>query len=489
METISNITSAASKAIWGEQKATGNETAGQEPISGQQGKGTVNDPFDKGNSENPTTTSSNDTTTVPNTSTSTSTPATNMSATADPVPKDTATSAPTNLNSAATGGVPKPLEETEKTGVTGSLGDPVKGSDVIPSNSAHPGVTPDSGAIPAQKQQGADRPQETPIEAVKEEKKAPGKSIDDRTEEDFAKTRDPNDHSGEPLRMHDGSEKPIPNTHDERRTSKAGLPGGVPHGKELGSGEEWIKTSGLHADGGDFDATKPGAGREADRLLEEKGVKKVPSRKSEDAAPSTTSGASGDSSDKKEKVPLGEKIKTKLHIGHKDNISQQLYTSGYRFLYEIVQNSDDSSLQNARNASIEPFLWFKITPGFLSVETNEDGFTQKDVEAICATGKSSKKATLDDENTGEKGFGFKSVFSVAHEVHVQSGIWPFRFQHHQGENGMGMVIPLDAPMEELRDGVTIKITLSLTDLPTTGYEKLLKAVNDMPDTTVFSSKG
>lgn len=34
-----------------------------------------------------------------------------------------------------------------------------------------------------------------------------------------------------------------------------------------GSGEQWVKTSGLKADGGDFDATKPGAGREADRKL------------------------------------------------------------------------------------------------------------------------------------------------------------------------------------------------------------------------------
>ena len=54
METISNVASAASKAIWGENnpQATtqGNETHGQEPISGQQGKGTVNEPFDQGNS-------------------------------------------------------------------------------------------------------------------------------------------------------------------------------------------------------------------------------------------------------------------------------------------------------------------------------------------------------------------------------------------------------------------------------------------------------
>jgi hypothetical protein len=37
------------------------------------------------------------------------------------------------------------------------------------------------------------------------------------------------------------------------------------HGE--GSGEQYVKSSGLKADGGDFDATKPGAGREADRML------------------------------------------------------------------------------------------------------------------------------------------------------------------------------------------------------------------------------
>lgn len=35
--------------------------------------------------------------------------------------------------------------------------------------------------------------------------------------------------------------------------------------KSEGTGEQYVKTTGLAADGGDFDATKPGAGREADR--------------------------------------------------------------------------------------------------------------------------------------------------------------------------------------------------------------------------------
>ena len=57
METITNvastITTTASKAIWGDQNANqptqGNETAGKEPVSGQQGQGTVDSPYDQGN--------------------------------------------------------------------------------------------------------------------------------------------------------------------------------------------------------------------------------------------------------------------------------------------------------------------------------------------------------------------------------------------------------------------------------------------------------
>ena len=51
METINNVITTASKAIWGQEPSTtqGNETAGEEPVSGVQGKGDLNEPFDKGN--------------------------------------------------------------------------------------------------------------------------------------------------------------------------------------------------------------------------------------------------------------------------------------------------------------------------------------------------------------------------------------------------------------------------------------------------------
>lgn len=65
METITNaanavlptaVTSTVSSLVYGKPKEgeTGtNETAGKEPLSGTQGAGTVNEPFDQGNAEKP----------------------------------------------------------------------------------------------------------------------------------------------------------------------------------------------------------------------------------------------------------------------------------------------------------------------------------------------------------------------------------------------------------------------------------------------------
>ena len=121
-----------------------------------------------------------------------------------------------------------------------------------------------------------------------------------------------------------------------------------------GTGEQWVKTTGFQADGGDFDASKPGAGREADRefscfhlvssslfergtqkcednlianerigLMEEKGIHKDPGSK---PTPDTSADKHKDSShkdtshtskphsgDADDKPSIGDRIKAKLH--------------------------------------------------------------------------------------------------------------------------------------------------------------------------------
>jgi hypothetical protein len=153
-----------------------------------------------------------------------------------------------------------------------------------------------------------------------------------------------------------------------------------------------------------------------------------------------------------------------------------------------VQNADDSSYKNCIRQGVSPYLRFEITPDALFVETNEDGFLRANIEAICATGRSSKKASESDDYIGEKGFGFKSVFAIADEVQIQSGLWSFYFAHRQGDDGLGMVTPLDAPPAILPRGVTTRITLRYSSEAKQEYPKLLEAVRELPDTIILFLK-
>jgi hypothetical protein len=90
-----------------------------------------------------------------------------------------------------------------------------------------------------------------------------------------------------------------------------------------GTGEEYIKTTGFSADGGDFDATKPGAGKEADRLLEKKdhegGATPAAAATTDKVADKSTETNGSDSKDtskskhSKNKPSLTERIKAKFH--------------------------------------------------------------------------------------------------------------------------------------------------------------------------------
>jgi len=77
----------------------------------------------------------------------------------------------------------------------------------------------------------------------------------------------------------------------------------------------------MAADGGDFDAAKPGAGREANRLMEQKGVQKEdPSERGK--LPVTTDADDKAGNGSKGPGPM-EKLKEKLHIGTGKHGNQQ----------------------------------------------------------------------------------------------------------------------------------------------------------------------
>ncbi|KAI0200443.1 hypothetical protein F4808DRAFT_470402 [Astrocystis sublimbata] len=121
-------------------------------------------------------------------------------------------------------------------------------------------------------------------------------------------------------------------------------------------------------------------------------------------------------------------------------LATNLYTSKARFVFELLQNADDNTYHGAKASGDAPYVSFHVHPGRIIVECNEDGFTDKNLAAICAIGKSSKTGA--QGYIGEKGIGFKSVFMVASRVHIQSGMLSFSFRHRSGDSGMGMISPL-----------------------------------------------
>ncbi|EXF75687.1 hypothetical protein CFIO01_04620 [Colletotrichum fioriniae PJ7] len=140
-------------------------------------------------------------------------------------------------------------------------------------------------------------------------------------------------------------------------------------------------------------------------------------------------------------------------------LAKNLYSSKARFVFELLQNADDNDYTKARQSGCVPFVSFRVFPGKIVLECNEDGFTSKNLTAICSVGKSSK--TSAQGYIGEKGIGFKSVFMVAWKVAIQSNAFSFSFTHKKGDSGMGMISPVwEDTLEELQSPLT-RITLYL----------------------------
>lgn len=377
METITNAVNSVSTTVSNAIYGTGNETGGAEPVSGVKGQGTATDPYDKGNDANlnpstsahtnPTTTTTSSTTTSDTPSTNAHSSDTNTTATPSTSSTDANTAGHSTATSAphVTGPGPEGQERPSAGSRSGDIR-PTEANENRPNTNvggfgtAEPSVSADpaSGQKPQQKQQGGDRPLDEPtgeqVQAVKQEKKEgeaaqEGKDSsktglgeerdgqrhprNDEEREKMAEKgelpKDPNDHSGEPMKMHDGSESDVSKKPGEEgktdkegeggetdRKKSVGQEGGQPHGSAKGTGEEWVKTSGFDAEGGDFDATKPGAGKEATRLLEEKGIHRENGDSANDAHIENTKG--GDAG--KQKTSTISKLKDKLHLGTGKNL-------------------------------------------------------------------------------------------------------------------------------------------------------------------------
>lgn len=103
-----------------------------------------------------------------------------------------------------------------------------------------------------------------------------------------------------------------------------------------------------------------------------------------------------------------------------DALSKDLYADSKRFIYELLQNADDSSI-NGQPVQV----WIKVINNNLIVAHSGKPFDERDVIGICNINNGTK--TSDISKTGYKGIGFKSVFGQSQKVIIFTNNEYFKF--------------------------------------------------------------
>jgi hypothetical protein len=83
------------------------------------------------------------------------------------------------------------------------------------------------------------------------------------------------------------------------------------------------------------------------------------------------------------------------------SLAEQLYQKSTRFIYELIQNAEDNKYTIT---SEPPWLSFTLHQDRIIIDSNEDGFTENNIRAICSIGESTKSCI--EGYIGEKGIGF-----------------------------------------------------------------------------------
>ncbi|KAK1306279.1 hypothetical protein QJS10_CPA10g01356 [Acorus calamus] len=107
-------------------------------------------------------------------------------------------------------------------------------------------------------------------------------------------------------------------------------------------------------------------------------------------------------------------------------------------LYLQVQNADD----NTYSGNVVPTLAFILQASGVIVLNNEQGFSVKNIRALCDVGNSTKKR-LNSGCIGKKGIGFKSVFQITDVPEIHSNGFHMKFDTSEGQ--IVFVLPTVVP--------------------------------------------
>lgn len=101
--------------------------------------------------------------------------------------------------------------------------------------------------------------------------------------------------------------------------------------------------------------------------------------------------------------------------------------SGDKYIRELIQNADDASSTGISFTLVGEYLIFKH---------NGKHFDANDIEGICDAANPDRLKVEQSEQIGNKGIGFKAVFSLAFEISILSGEASFRFdKYYERWNG------------------------------------------------------
>jgi hypothetical protein len=186
-----------------------------------------------------------------------------------------------------------------------------------------------------------------------------------------------------------------------------------------------------------------------------------------------------------------DRIRTSLNNSiHK--LATDLYSKDTHFIFELIQNAEDNEYDE-----LTPSLSFNLTKndptktagstGALIIGNNEIGFSDENVDAICAVGETTKEKHRG--YIGEKGIGFKSVFRVTTTPYIFSNGYYFRFIEEDEATGIGYIVPywVENIPEVIKPSMTtIILPLDKSDFSYSKIEEMLRDIE--PETILFLSK-
>jgi sacsin len=123
-------------------------------------------------------------------------------------------------------------------------------------------------------------------------------------------------------------------------------------------------------------------------------------------------------------------------------LSKTVFGEVNRFIFELLQNADDSS-SDENPISVE----FQLLENYLVFSHDGKHFTEEDVMGISSIGSRISDKDKNIEKTGYKGIGFKSVFGTSDYAHIVSGGFSFRFD----KNFEGYTDPEEYPWQGSAD--------------------------------------